>query len=59
MTHPANAPGCDEFRHSARLHRRQLLRIGGLAGMGLLLPNLFRAWAGARPTARGTFGRAR
>jgi Protein of unknown function (DUF1501) len=41
-----------------RLNRRQLLQAGGLTGMGLLLPDLFRARAEDRP-ARGTFGRAR
>jgi uncharacterized protein (DUF1501 family) len=60
MIHPAkDAPECDEFRLSARLHRRQLLRVGGLTGLGLLLPDLFRAWAADRPARRGTFGRAR
>src|SRR5579864_7390371 len=51
--------GCEDFRLGARLHRRQLLRIGGLTGMGLLLPDLFRARAGAAPATRGTFGRTR
>src|SRR5438876_10586947 len=41
-----------------RLHRRQLLQAGALTGMGLLLPDLFRAWAADRP-GRGTFGRAK
>src|SRR5262245_63908270 len=27
--------------------------------MSLHLPELFRAWAGARPSTRGTFGRAK
>ncbi len=51
------APGCDDFRR-ARPHRRHLLQVGALAGMGLALPGLFRAWAAGRPAA-GTFGRAR
>jgi uncharacterized protein (DUF1501 family) len=60
MTHPSTAgPGCEEFRLGARLHRRQLLRVGGLTGLSLLLPDLFRAWAAPRPHSRGTFGRAR
>jgi uncharacterized protein (DUF1501 family) len=59
MTHPSPTPGCDEFRLSARLHRRQLLQVGGLAGLELALPDLFRAWAAEQPVARGTFGRAR
>src|SRR5947209_11365747 len=41
-----------------RLNRRQLLQAGSLAGMGLLLPDLFRARADERPV-RGTFGRTR
>jgi uncharacterized protein (DUF1501 family) len=58
MTHSSNnGPACADFR-STRLHRRHMLRVGCLTGMGLLLPDLFRAWA-ARPAARGTFGRAR
>lgn len=52
-------PACPDFRHAARLDRRQLLRIGGLSGMGLLLPDLFRAWGAERPATKGTFGRAR
>jgi hypothetical protein len=51
--------GCDDFRRASRLDRRQLLRVGGLTGMGLLLPDLLRARADARPGPRGTFGRAR
>src|SRR4029453_6355939 len=39
------------------LDRRDLLRIGGLSGLGLLLPDLLRARDAA--PARGTFGRAR
>lgn len=53
------SPGCNDFRLTARLHRRQLLRIGGLTGMGLLLPDLYRAQAGTRSAARGTLGQAR
>jgi hypothetical protein len=45
--------------HAAVLHRRELLRVGGACGLGLLLPDLFRARARASPAApRGTFGRA-
>jgi hypothetical protein len=52
--------GCPGFQAAAHLQRRELLRIGGLSGLGLLLPDLFRAQAQAQsaPT-RGTFGRAR
>jgi len=37
--------GCAEFRRASSLSRRQLLSVGGLCGMGLLLPDLFRAQA--------------
>ncbi|HYH67960.1 MAG TPA: DUF1501 domain-containing protein [Urbifossiella sp.] len=43
----------------ARLHRRGVLSLGGLAGTGLLLADLVRARAAATPEPRGTFGRAR
>src|SRR4051794_23813443 len=60
MTHASHGgPGCDDFRRTARLHRRQMLQVGGLTGMGLLLPDLFRARAEASSVGRGTFGRAR
>ncbi len=48
------ASGCADFR---RVSRRELLRAGGVCGLGLLLPDLLRARA-AEP-ARGTFGRAK
>lgn len=50
--------GCENYRLSARLHRRQMLVIGGLTGTGLRLADLFRAQA-AMPEVRGTFGRAK
>jgi Protein of unknown function (DUF1501) len=60
MTHPdAGAPGCDDFRRAARLSRRRLLTVGGLTGLGLVLPDYFRLRGEARPAAKGTFGRAR
>ncbi|MGL4553477.1 MAG: DUF1501 domain-containing protein [Gemmataceae bacterium] len=37
--------------------RRHLLRVGGLTGLGLLLPDLLRARDAGRPA--GTFGRAK
>jgi uncharacterized protein (DUF1501 family) len=54
-----SATGCDDFRLTARLHRRQLLHVGGLAGMQLMLSDLFRAKASALPGGKGSFGRAR
>lgn len=56
----SGAFGCDEFRAS-RPSRREMIRIGGLAGLGLWMPDLLRARARAsesRPT-RSNFGRAR
>src|SRR5260370_18435330 len=60
MTHASHGgPGCDDLRRTARLHRPQVLQVGGLTGMGLLLPDLFRTRAEASSVGRGTFGRAR
>src|SRR5215470_8736358 len=60
MTYPSNSSGCEGFRFTTRLDRRQLLRVGALTGMGpLVLADLLRAWADPRPTGGGTFGRAR
>src|SRR5437588_12416121 len=39
--------------------RRHILQVGGLTGLGLLLPDLFRAQAQAFTSAKGTFGRAK
>src|SRR5262245_15451275 len=50
--------GSDRFQH-LRLHRRQVLRLGGLTGPGLLLADVFRAQAAAPLETRATFGRAR
>ena len=38
-------PGCADFHRTSRLNRRDALRVGSLAGMGLTLGNLFRAEA--------------
>src|SRR5947209_3054681 len=58
MRRPTPEPsGRDSFRPD-RLHRRRLLSLGGLAGTGLLLADVFRARAAAAPEPRGTFGRA-
>jgi Protein of unknown function (DUF1501) len=59
MTQPSSGNfGCTNFRLGARLDRRQWLQVGGLTGMGLLLPDLFRARAADRP-GKGSFGRAK
>src|SRR5947209_12541920 len=53
--------GCLGFRAAWRAHRRGFLRVGGLWGMGLFLPELLRARdrASAAPAGAGAFGRAR
>src|SRR5947209_5331904 len=57
MLHAAKGCACPGFRQAARFHRREILQVGGLYGLGLLLPDLFRAQAVARPAA--SFGRAK
>ncbi len=58
MPHPTpDTIACLDFRRAASLNRRQLLQVGGLTGMGLLLPDLLRAKARGEP--KGTFGRAK
>jgi hypothetical protein len=60
MTHAAHAAaGCPEFRRAARLSRREWLQIGTLGGSGLLLADLLRLRALARPGSGGSFGRAK
>lgn len=51
-------PACESFRRAARLDRRRLLQVGGLAGFELLLPGLLRAREQPRTGPR-TFGRAK
>src|SRR5262245_60404915 len=58
-TPPDTMHGCPEFRRYSRLDRRGWLTVGGLFGMGLCLPELFRARADAKPAAKGTVGRAK
>jgi hypothetical protein len=57
MSHTTSHSGCAGFRLAERLSRRDLLTVGSLASMGLLLPDLLRARAAARPA--GTFGQAK
>jgi hypothetical protein len=54
-----HSAGCADFFRAASLTRRQWLTVGSLAGMGLLLPDLFQSQAGAKAGNRGTFGRAK
>src|SRR5690349_586958 len=51
-------PGCADFCRG-RPSRREALRAGALAGLGLGLPELFRARARAGTTGPAGFGRAR
>ena len=51
-----NAGSCRDFRDSLRVSRRQWLTIGGAAGLGLTLPDLFRLRAAE---ASGSFGSAK
>ncbi len=51
--------GCEEFQRARRWDRRELLRAGGLFGLGLSLPDLFRVRAEASTVPASTFGRAR
>lgn len=52
--------GCAEFREAQRLSRREALRLGGLYGLGLTLPQLLHAQTvGDRDRKPATFGRAK
>ena len=56
----SSSTGCSGFRAWQRMTRREALRIGGLGGAGLTLPELFRARdAVAADGTRPTFGRAK
>src|SRR5688500_5470233 len=55
-------PGCPDFRRLGRLRRREFLRAGSLALLGMSLPELFAARAAASPAAGAqprSFGRAK
>jgi hypothetical protein len=54
-----SASGCKGFRRAERLNRRELLRVGGLVGLGLTLPDLLQAQAQAPPAPKGTSGQAK
>ena len=53
------ACSCENFRHAARITRRNILEVGTMAGLGLCLPDLFRAQAASQPAKPGNFGRAK
>ncbi len=54
-----NRSGCRGFERAAQLSRREALRVGGLFGMGLSLPQLLQARAEAKDNQPTTFGRAK
>jgi hypothetical protein len=51
--------GCKQFHRTRQWTRREMLSLGGLAGMGLALPDLFRIQARASGGQTSSFGRAR
>jgi uncharacterized protein (DUF1501 family) len=55
----ARIPGCLGFRRAWELSRREVLRIGGLAGMGLSLPALLAQQLRAADSRAAAFGRAK
>lgn len=60
MHGPQSAPlVCDEFRRATALTRREALRLGGLFGVGLTLPELVAASARANESGSRTFGAAK
>jgi uncharacterized protein (DUF1501 family) len=51
--------GCRGYRQVSDLTRREALRIGGLFGLGLSLPQVLAGRAAAKGDGRSTFGRAK
>lgn len=56
---PLPSDGCREFRQACELSRREALRIGGLFGLGLTLPQLFARQTQATAGSPPSFGRAK
>ncbi len=54
----SNCGGCRDFLRQATWNRRQVLRLGGLGGLALTLPDLLRAQE-LGEVSSGTFGRAK
>lgn len=50
--------GCPQFHLAQKLSRREVLRLGGLCGVGLSLPQVMQQ-AAAATNRGGTFGRAK
>jgi hypothetical protein len=59
MTVPFVKHGCPGFRRASELSRREALRVGGLFGLGLTLPQLLASRAHAKENQPATFGRAK
>src|SRR5262245_58942263 len=63
ITNDEAGTACHSFRTARRLARRELLRVGGLAGFGLTLPGLLRARENALTSDESdnarTFGKAK
>ena len=55
----AHRIGCSDYRRLPEVSRREALRLGSLCGLGLALPQLFRARAEAAESRSPSFGRAR
>jgi hypothetical protein len=51
--------GCREFRRARNLSRREAMRLGGLVGSGLTLPQLFAGRCRAAADRSSSFGRAK
>ena len=51
--------GCPEYEGVQRMNRRELLWAGAAVGLGLSLPDVYRAQAQAGASRNTTFGRAK
>src|SRR6266567_3790589 len=58
-TPPSVSRGCAGFLRAQRLSRREALRLGGLVGVGLTLPQLIEARSIAADVDSRTFGAAK
>ena len=59
MSNSSIEHGCPEFRRWNDLSRREILRLGGLSGLGLSLPQLMQQRSTAAEIDSATFGRAK
>ncbi|MBD3673833.1 MAG: DUF1501 domain-containing protein [Planctomycetaceae bacterium] len=58
MSHSSRQIGCYDFRQSIQFSRREALRLGGICGLGLSLPQLIQQQSFAKSNSP-TFGRAK